>query len=151
MPESSNRPPADAAPRPSGALLAVADAVALLAFIAVGLRSHRVGAIVEIAARNAVPLGVAWLLVYVAIGTYRRGDLASLAITWAIVVPSALLVRTWWVGSPQGGRIAVFVAVGLAFTLLFLLAGRLVVAVATRTRLVWRVPSVNAVGAPPDQ
>jgi hypothetical protein len=112
--------------------------VALVTFVAVGLRSHRIGAIAEIAARNAVPLAVTWIVVSAAVGTYRRRDLSSLVITWAIAVPVALLVRTWWVGSPQGGRIVVFVAVGLAFTLLFLVLGRVAVAAFVRVRPVWR-------------
>ena len=124
----------------TGRMLAIADAVALASFVAVGLRSHRLGAIAEIAARNAVPLAVAWVAVALAVGTYRRRDLASLVLTWALAVPTALLVRTWWVGSPQGSRIAVFLGVGLAFTLLFLLIGRGIVAALTRTRPVWRRP-----------
>lgn len=124
----------------SGRMLAIADAVALLSFVAVGLRSHRIGAIAEIAARNAVPLAVAWVVVAFAVGTYRRRDLVSLVLTWALAVPAALLVRTWWVGSPQGSRIAVFLGVGLAFTLLFLLIGRGIVAALTRTRPAWRRP-----------
>lgn len=124
--------------RPSGRALAIVDALALLTFVGVGLRSHRIGAIAEVAARNAVPLAVMWVVVGIAVATYRRRDLASLTITWVIAVPVALLVRTWWVGSPQGGRIVVFVAVGLAFTLLFLLIGRGVVSALTRTRPVWR-------------
>jgi len=59
-------------------------------------------------------------------------------ITWVIAVPVALLVRTWWVGSPQGGRIWVFVAVGLTFTLLFVSIGRALVAASVRTGPVWR-------------
>ncbi len=143
MPQSTRSTAAESRPihagqRPTGVTLAVVDALALLAFVAVGLRSHRVGAIVEVAARNAVPLVVTWIVVSVAIGTYRRRDLSSLVSTWAIAVPAALLVRTWWVGSPQGGRIAVFVAVGLSFTLLFVMIGRAAVAVLGRTRPVWR-------------
>lgn len=130
--------PARDAKGPTGAVLALADAIALLTFVAVGLRSHRIGAIAEVAARNAVPLAIMWIVVSLAIGTYRRRDLATLAITWAVAVPIALLARTWWVGSPQGGRIAVFVAVGLLFTMLFLAAGRAVTAGVTRSRLVWR-------------
>lgn len=124
--------------RPTGVALALADAVALVSFVAVGLRSHRIGAIAEIAVRNVVPLAATWIMVSVAVGTYRRRDLASLVITWAIAVPVSLLVRTWWVGSPQGGRIVVFMAVGLAFTLLFLLIGRVIVAAFVRMRPVWR-------------
>lgn len=130
--------PARHADGPTGAVLALADALALLSFVAVGLRSHRIGAIAEVAARNAVPLAVVWVAVSLAVGTYRRRDLATLAITWAISVPIALLARTWWVGSPQGERVAVFVAVGLLFTMLFLAVGRVVVAGVTRTRPVWR-------------
>jgi hypothetical protein len=124
----------------SGRMFAIADAVALLSFVAVGLRSHRIGAIAEIAARNAVPLAVAWVVVALVVGTYRRRDLASLVLTWALAVPTALLVRTWWVGSPQGSRIVVFLGVGLAFTLLFLLIGRGIVAVLTRSLPSWRRP-----------
>jgi hypothetical protein len=93
-----------------------------------------------IAARNLVPLTVAWIVVALVAGTYRRRDLFSLVLTWAVAVPTALLVRTWWVGSPQGARIAVFLAVGMAFTLLFLLIGRGLVAALTRTRPAWRRP-----------
>lgn len=127
----------DADDRPSGTAFAVADGLALLAFVAVGLRSHRLGAIGEIAARNAVPVAVTWSLVSVVVATYRRRDVASLVTTWAIAVPVALLVRTWWVGSPQGARIAVFLVVGLVFTALFLLGGRGVVWAVTRSGPVW--------------
>ena len=127
-------------PLASGRAFAIADAIALTSFVAVGLRSHRIGAIAEIAARNAVPLAAAWIVVALVVGTYRRRDLVSLVLTWAVAVPVALLVRTWWVGSPQGTRVAVFLGVGMAFTLLFLLIGRCLVAVLTRTRPVWRRP-----------
>lgn len=128
----------ETAPGASAAWLIVADALALILFVVVGLRSHRIGAVPEVAARNAIPLAIAWVVVALAVGTYRRGDVRSLALTWAIAVPVALLARTWWVGSPTGERIAVFVGVGLAFTLLFLAIGRTVVALVTTTRPVWR-------------
>jgi hypothetical protein len=144
MPDRTQRSADDTspvrAPSAPGRMLAIADTLALVAFVVVGLRSHRIGAIAEIAARNAVPLAIAWIAVALVVGTYRRRDLASLVITWAVAVPAALLVRTWWVGSPQGGRIAVFLGVGMAFTLLFLLIGRGLVAALTRTRPAWRRP-----------
>jgi hypothetical protein len=123
---------------PSVAWSIGADALALSIFVAAGLRSHRIGAVAEVAARNAIPLAIAWIVVSLAVGTYRRGDVRSLVVTWAIAVPAGLLVRTWWVGSPTGARIVIFLAVGLAFTLLFLAVGRAVVALVTRTRPVWR-------------
>lgn len=128
----------DRGPGPSPTTLALVDAAALITFVAVGLRSHRIGAIAEIAVRNAVPLVVMWVAVSVVVGTYRRRDLVSLVLTWVITVPFALLLRTWWVGSPQGGRIGVFITVGLVFTALFLAIGRGLVAVITRDRPVWR-------------
>lgn len=131
-------PSSGAAGRRSGTVLAVADGLALLAFVAVGLRSHRLGAIAEIVARNAIPLAVAWGVMGLIVAPYRRLDLASLITTWAIAVPLALLVRTWWVGSPQGSRIVVFLVVGLAFTLLFLAIGRGVVWALTGSRPMWR-------------
>ncbi|MGH2538923.1 MAG: DUF3054 domain-containing protein [Actinomycetota bacterium] len=134
---SPARPATRAEQRPSGTALVAADLVALLAFVGVGLRSHHIGPVAEVAARNLLPLAVMWAVVALAVGTYRRRDLASLLITWVSAVPVALLVRTWWVGSPQGGRILVFVAVGLTSTLLLLLIGRAVVAVLSRTRPVW--------------
>ena len=127
----------DADGRPSATALALADGLSLLMFVGIGLRSHRIGAIAEIAARNAVPLAVMWTLTALVIGAYRRRDLSSLMITWAIAVPVALLVRTWWVGSPQGGRLVVFLVVGLVFTLLFLLIGRCLVWAVTRSRPLW--------------
>jgi hypothetical protein len=123
---------------PSRAALITADAVSLLAFVAVGMRSHRIGAIAEVAARNVVPLAVTWVLVSFVAGTYRRRDLVSLLATWVVAVPLGLLARTWWVGSPRGGRIAVFLGVAMVSTLVFLMIGRGVAAAITRTRPVWR-------------
>lgn len=135
-------PPAGASPRsPGAASLAVADGLALFAFVAVGLRSHHIGAIAGIVGRNALPLAVAWIVMALIIGTYRRRDLSSLVLTWAIAVPVALLVRTWWVGSPRGDRVVVFLIVGLAFTGLFLAIGRCAVWAVTRSRPTWRRPA----------
>ncbi len=136
----ADRSEPDAARLPRGAALVVADAAALRGFVAGGLRSHGIGALPEVAARNVVPLAVSWALVSVVAGTYRRRDLASLLATWAVAVPLGLLARTWWVGSPRGAGVAVFLAVGMVFTLVFLAIGRAVAAAITRTRPVWRAP-----------
>jgi Ca2+/Na+ antiporter len=125
---------------PGAAPLAVADGLALLVFVAAGLRSHDIGAVGEIAARNAIPLALAWVVTALVVGVYRRRDLSSLVLTWAVAVPSALLVRTWWVGSPRADRVVVFLVVGVVFTAMFLAVGRCVVWAATRSRPVWRRP-----------
>jgi glycopeptide antibiotics resistance protein len=101
----------------------LADAAALVAFVVIGLRGHR-GSTLEGFLRNAAPLLGAWFLVAWAAHTYHRPGWRSLLGNWIVAVPIGLLVRTVIVGSPRGARILVFVAVGLAFTALFLVLGR---------------------------
>ena len=76
----------------------------------------------------------AWFLVAWAGHTYHRPGWRSLLRNWIIAVPVGLLVRTVIVGSPRGTRILVFVGVGLAFTLLFLVLGRLLARLLSRMR-----------------
>jgi len=111
----------------------LADAVALVAFVAIGLREHR-GSMAEGFLRNAVPLLGAWFLVAWAARTYHRPGWRSLLRNWSVAVPIGLLVRTAIVGSPRGARILLFVAVGLAITLLFLASGRLLARLVSRAR-----------------
>lgn len=114
----------DGTPR---ARLAVAlDLVALFLFVVAGMRNHAAGTQVDIFLRNAVPVSVAWMIVAMVLRTYRPPGVRSLALTWLVAIPVGILVRTWWVGSPSGGRIAVFLGVAMTFTGAFLLLGRLV-------------------------
>jgi hypothetical protein len=113
-------------------LRALADACALVLFVVVGLRAHHEDTVAMVLARNAIPLLVAWFVFSALFGAYRRPGAATLLRTWIVAVPVALVVRSVWVGSPTGGRFLVFLAVGLAFTLLFLVLGRAIVAFATR-------------------
>jgi hypothetical protein len=105
-------------------LLPILDATALLLFVAIGLAQHDEGAAATLLLRNVVPLFAAWFLVARVAGTYSRPGIRTLLTTWAIAIPVGLLLRTAWVGSPHGLEILVFLGVGLAFTLLFLLIGR---------------------------
>lgn len=109
---------------PRARLTAAFDMVALVLFVLAGMRNHRTGSQMEIFLRNVVPVVAAWLVMSMAWRAYRPVRLARLVLTWVTAVPLGLLVRTWWVGSPTGGRIAVFLGVGMAFTALFLLIGR---------------------------
>ena len=111
----------------------LADATALVVFVVVGLRAHR-GDTVEGFLRNAVPLLAVWFLVAWRARTYLRPGWRSLLMCWIAAVPIGLLVRTVLVGSPRGARILVFVGIGLAFTLLFLVLGRLLVRLVPRGR-----------------
>lgn len=111
----------------------LADATALVAFVVIGLREHR-GSTVEGFLRNAVPLLGAWFLVAWRARTYRRPGWRSLLTCWIVAVPLGLLIRTVIAGSPRGAKILVFVAIGLAFTLLLLVLGRLLVRLLSRGR-----------------
>ena len=112
---------------------ALADAAALIVFVLVGIRGHHAGT-VEGFLRNAAPLLGVWFLVAWLAHTYRRPGWRSLLRNWIVAVPIGLLVRTLIVGSPNGGKILVFIAVGLAFTALFLVLGRLLAGILSRGR-----------------
>jgi Protein of unknown function (DUF3054) len=117
---------------PRGSTLAAVDGLAIVAFVVTGAISHHDAAFAVIAARNLVPLGILWSAAAIVIGTYRRRSWGSLLLTWAVAVPAGLLLRSWWVGEPSGGELATFLIVGGAFTLLFLLAGRVLVILGSR-------------------
>jgi hypothetical protein len=104
------------------------DLVALAVFVIAGIRSHRTASALEVFLRNALPLGGAWLVASLVLGTYRPPSLARLLLTWLVAIPVGVLVRAWWTGSPDGTDVLVFGGVAMAFTLAFLGAGRLVAA-----------------------
>jgi hypothetical protein len=107
----------------------VADALSLVAFVLVGIRSHHETGALDLFLRNAIPLEVIWFAVAAVSGAYRRPGFRTLVWTWVVAVPAGMIVRTVWVGSPSGVRLLVFLGIGLVFTLLFLLAGRAVVGI----------------------
>jgi hypothetical protein len=108
----------------SAVAFAVGDAAALVVFVIAGIRSHRDMGALDVFLRNAVPLEVMWFAVAAVFGAYRRPGLRTLLRTWIVAVPAGLIVRSLWVGSPSGIRMLTFLAIGLVFTLLFLLIGR---------------------------
>ncbi|HEX6581284.1 MAG TPA: DUF3054 domain-containing protein [Actinomycetota bacterium] len=112
---------------------ALADATALIVFVLVGVSRHRADTL-EGFLRNAIPLLAVWFLVAWLARTYRRPGWRSLVRSWIVAVPVGLLLRTLIVGSPNGVRILVFIAVGLVFTLVFLVLGRLLVRLLSRAR-----------------
>jgi hypothetical protein len=101
------------------------DVVALTLFIVAGMRSHRTATQLEVFARNAVPIGGAWIVLAALLKTYRPASLPRLLLTWAVAVPIGVLLRAWWRGSPSGEDLLVFGGVALAVTLAFLAGGRL--------------------------
>lgn len=122
-------------PTPSSRALMVVDVVALVAFVVTGAVSHHDAGFVRVLVRNIVPLGTAWVLAALVVGTYRRRSWASLLATWAIAVPVGLLVRSWWVGDTIGSQLVTFLLVGSGFTLLYLVVGRALLLAAARLRV----------------
>jgi len=113
-------------------LLVAVDLVALVLFVVTGMRSHQEGTYATIFLRNAIPLLGSWVIFASVLGAYRYPGLGSLLRTWIVAVPIALVVRSLWVGSPSHvAPFLTFLAVGLSFTLLFLLIGRGLVALVT--------------------
>ncbi len=126
----------DARARPSARAAAAVDLAALVAFVLVGAAEHGEGLALGALVRTGLPLLGAWVLVAAALGTYRRLGWVALVLTWLVAVPLGLVVRSAVRGGPWGRGLLVFGGVAMAFTLLFLLAGRvgLVAATAWRSR-----------------
>lgn len=122
--------------RPSARATAIMDVLALAAFVLVGAAQHGEGFALGALVRTGPPLVGAWLLVAWAVGTYRRLGWGSLGVTWLVAVPLGLVMRSAVRGGPWGRGLAIFGGVAMAFTLLFLVAGRLglVVVEAWRSR-----------------
>ena len=102
------------------------DLLALMLFVVAGMRSHGTASQLEIFARNAVPIGGAWLVVSLLLRTYRPPTLARMLLTWAVAIPVGVVLRSAWTGSPDGVDLLVFGGVAMAFTLAFLSGGRLI-------------------------
>lgn len=130
--------------RPPPLAAALMDAAALIAFVIVGVLQHDAGLTLAAFARTCVPLLAAWFLVAAVVGTYRRPGWAGAVLTWAIAVPLGLVLRSLIRGGPWGRGLLIFGGVAMAFTLLFVLGGRLLLLV---IQLV-RARSGTAAGAP---
>jgi hypothetical protein len=119
-------------PRP--ALASACDAVALVAFAVVGLLSHRGGVSGSGLARDALPLLGGWFAAAALLHLYDRPSPLRLAGTWLVGVSAGVVVRALVLGHTQVGREAAFLAVSLAFSLVFVLAARLLVGLAPAAR-----------------
>jgi Protein of unknown function (DUF3054) len=95
------------------------DAVALVVFVAVGVATH--GASVGAFGRDVGCFLGAWFAVALLLRLYRRGGWWRLAGTWLVGVSAAVWVRAALVDRGPGA----FYAVALAFTAVFVAAGRL--------------------------
>ena len=108
-------------------VLAVGDAAAIILFVVIGLSSHDEGVTVGSVLRVAVPILALGLVVGLVFGTYRRPGIRTLLPAWLVAVVGGILIRYAIFHRPTTvAKLLVFLGVALAFTLLFLLAWRLV-------------------------
>jgi len=108
-------------------MLAIGDVVALLVFTLIGLANHKDGITVSSVLKVMGPLVIVGALAAAVLGAYRRPGTRTLIQAWLVTVPIAILVRKALFSTPATwGSTFVFMGVALAFTLLFLLAWRLV-------------------------
>ena len=103
---------------------AISDAVALIVFVAIGTASHGEDLTVLEVTATAAPLLVTWFAVALLTGLYGSEGWRPLAITWLVSVPVAAVLRSVLRAGPWDERLAIFAAVALAFTALFVLVGR---------------------------
>ena len=103
-----------------------ADVVALLAFVTIGLFNHHGGVSAADYARDAVPIVGCWLLAGGAFDLYKRPRVRALLATWLVGVTAGVLLRALLRWHIDGGD-AVFLAVALCFTLLFVAVVRIAV------------------------
>jgi hypothetical protein len=111
-----------------------ADALALVAFVTVGLASHGKGLSATGYARDALPLLGGWFAAAALFRLYSRPSGRALAATWLAGITAGVLVRSLVLFRIDRDD-AVFLPVALCFTLLFVLGFRLLVA---SVRAPWR-------------
>lgn len=101
---------------------AISDAAGLLAFTVVGVLTH--GSSFTAFVRDLLLFLACWFAVALAVRLYRRPSWRRLLATWLLGISVAVLIRAAIVGHFA----ADFWGVALAFTLLFVLAARKLVA-----------------------
>ncbi len=112
-------------------LLALGDALALVAFLVVGFANHdRTSDLFTEGARIGLPFVIGWFASAIVLGAYalRRGRRAFLlrsALAWAVGIAIALLLRNTLFGSQFS---LVFAIISYVFTGIFLLGWRAVYA-----------------------
>jgi Protein of unknown function (DUF3054) len=105
-----------------------ADAAAIVLFAVVGLLTHRGGISARGIARDALPLLGGWFAAALLARLYTRPRIVRLALTWLGGITAGVAVRAAVLSHTHVGKEAAFLAVALAFTVLFVLAARLATA-----------------------
>ena len=104
---------------------AIADALAILVFVTIGLLSHHGDLTARGYARDALPFLGCWFAAALLFRLYSRPGWWRLLATWAFGVPAAVLVRALVLGRHLGGKEAAFLVVSLVTVGALVLAVRL--------------------------
>jgi|SRR4051812_14482606 uncharacterized membrane protein HdeD (DUF308 family) len=112
-------------------LLPLADTLGIVTFATIGLLSHDHALSLSGYARDALPVLGGWFAAAFLFGAYRNPSRQTLFLTWIVGVPLGIVIRGIALGRSPDGDQAVFLAISLAFTLLFVVAWRLVLRLAT--------------------
>ena len=131
------------APRRPPALLALADALAIVVFATVGLISHDHGLSATGYARDALPILGAWFVVALALRLYDVQRPGRVFATWAIAVPAGVLIRALALGRDLNGKEAVFLLVSLVTILIFVIVLRGLVALTPPARPARRLDALR--------
>ncbi|MHB8513518.1 MAG: DUF3054 domain-containing protein [Actinomycetota bacterium] len=108
-------------------ILIVGDIVALVVFTIIGLMSHKNGVTLSALFKVVLPIIAVAALAAPIFGTYRRPGVRTLLPCWLVSVPGGILIRKVLFHTPADwGSTGVFTVVALAFTLLFLIAWRII-------------------------
>ena len=94
-------------------MLAVSDAVAIVAFATIGLVSHHHGLSAGGYARDALPILGVWFAAGLGLRLYVTQRPSRLAATWLIGVSGGVLLRALVLGRTLNGKEATFLAVAL--------------------------------------
>jgi Protein of unknown function (DUF3054) len=105
---------------------AVSDALALITFVTIGLLSHEHGLRGTGYARDALPFLGCWFAAALALRLYVRPSFGRLAATWAVGIPTAVLVRALALGRTLGGKELAFLVVSLVTVAVLVTAFRFV-------------------------
>ena len=103
----------------------IADALAILVFVTIGLLSHHGDLTLAGYARDAVPFIGCWFAAALVFRLYSQTGWWRLAATWAVGVPAAVLVRALVLGRGLGSREAAFLVVSLVSVGVLVLGFRL--------------------------
>jgi hypothetical protein len=104
---------------------AIADALAILVFVTIGLLSHHGDVTFRGYARDALPFLGCWLAAALLFRLYSRPGWWRLLATWAVGVPAAVLVRALILERHLGSKEAAFLVVSLVTIGALVLAFRL--------------------------